>query len=319
MRPRTGNYFKVRKTPGAGRHKGQLNLKPTVKHIFVVLAAGLLLASCGHFSLSSFFRGDPLARVGKAELYLDDIRTIFTPGLTPEDSVELLHSYVDAWIKQQLKLQLAEEQLSAKQRDIDSLVTDYRNALMIFKFEQQYLDRHTDTLLTDAQLREYYDENRDEFATAGPMMKAVVVQVPDGFRQENQMREMARSGNAEKLQDLFDICVKNNIPYTEFTEWTDMSYIYASVPRGQQGSDNGLAADRSFYELMRGDTRYFIIITDRLAAGTPMPFSMTREVIRTTLLNRRKQDALRRLEDSVYNAAQAQKEIVTYFKDPDTQ
>ncbi|MDR2936160.1 MAG: hypothetical protein LBU80_02305, partial [Rikenellaceae bacterium] len=114
-----------------------------------------------------------------------------------------------------------------------------------------------------------------------------------------------------------DICVKNNIPYTEFTEWTDISHIYASVPRGQ-GSDDELAADRSFYELSRGNTRYFIIITDRLEAGSLMPFAMTHGVIRTTLLNRRKQETLRQLEDSVYAAARNKKEFATYFKDPDT-
>ena len=68
--------------------------------------------------------------MGDSKLFAYDVSTIFTPGLSAEDSLKLLESYVDQWVKKQLKIEEAERMFEESQEDIDRLVQEYRNSLL---------------------------------------------------------------------------------------------------------------------------------------------------------------------------------------------
>ena len=270
-------------------------------------------ASCRDFSFTSFLRGDAIATAGDGKLYIEDVQALFTGDITPEDSLKLLNSYVDQWVKQQLKIQVAQATSPEEEERISRMVNDYRNSLLIYEYEKKYLEERLDTLVTREEINEYYQSETAEFKLASPLVKGLVVRFPAGFRQEGQMRVMAGTGRKERLQDLVDICIKNNFAYKEFTDWTDLSEVTSSLPRLTNQESARMLTGQPPFEVTQGDNRYFVVITDVLREGNPMPLERASERIRTMIVTKRKQELLRNLEDSLYAAALAGKEITIHI------
>jgi hypothetical protein len=279
--------------------------------LFLALSA-MMFAACRDFSLNSFLQGDALATVGDKKLYIEDVPFLFTDEMTPRDSLKLLNSYVDQWVKQQLKMEHAEITSSEEQERIDRMVDDYRQSLLIYGYEKKYIDSRLDTTITPQEVSEYYASHVDEFRLASPLVKGLIVRFPTGFRQENQMRIMASTGKKERLQDLIDICIKNNFDYREFPDWTDLSEITAVLPRLTTQETARMLTALPPYELTQGGYRYFLVITDVLRAGSPAPAERVAATIRTMVIIRRKQQLLRQLEDSLFSRALILKEITIH-------
>ena len=86
----------------------------------ILLVAVLLTAySCKRFPNPFAEHNTILAEVENKKLYLHDVSPIFTPNMTSEDSLKILRSYVDQWVKKQLKIKEAERMLDAVQGSED--------------------------------------------------------------------------------------------------------------------------------------------------------------------------------------------------------
>lgn len=117
-------------------------------------AALLFLASCQE--LPGYFASDTtLARAGNKELRMRDVESVVPKGVTGDDSAAFMKVYVDRWVCKQLKLQEAEVLFSASADDIDKMVEEYRQALLIRKLDQHYVDRSIDTTFTENEIAAY--------------------------------------------------------------------------------------------------------------------------------------------------------------------
>lgn len=185
-----------------------------------ILKIALLLmvtipVSCKRFA-NPFAGGDKvLAEVGGEKLYVHDLSSIFTPDMAPEDSVKILGSYVDRWVKMQLKIQEAERMFESSQQDIDRMVEEYRNSLLTHKVDQYYVDKLIDTLFTDSQIGEYYRKNQADFVLDKTLLKARVVRLPRSYGPKNKIKGADVASGEHRYQDLVDLCVKNNFELTE--------------------------------------------------------------------------------------------------------
>ena len=77
-----------------------------------------------------------LAEAAGRKLYAREVKAAIPKGVVGEDSVAFVNRYVEKWVHKQLKLHEAEELFSDAEQDIDSLVEEYRQALLIRKFDQ---------------------------------------------------------------------------------------------------------------------------------------------------------------------------------------
>lgn len=283
-------------------------IRPTKYGLLLGIAA-LALASCRDFSFSSFIKGDVIATVGEAKLYQQDVEILFAGDISPEDSLKLLNSYVDQWLKQQLKIRHAEISSPEEEERINRMVEDYRNSLLIYEYEKKFLDRQLDTAISRQEISQYYDAHFEAFKLSVPLVKAVLVRFPTGTRQEGQMRIMGTAGTQERLQDLIDMAVKNNFYYHEYSDWVELSEITAQLPRLSEQENTRLLAASPLFEITQGDTRYFVVMTGVLKAGSPIPLDRASETIRTLILNQRKQELLRRMGDELLRRAIEQNEV----------
>ena len=178
-----------------------------IRQISLVLILVFAAVSCKRFPNPFAGNGKVLAEVGDERLYIHDVSPIFTPNMTSEDSVKILQSYVDRWVKQQLKIRQAEQLFESSQQDIDRMVKEYRNSLLTYKVDQYYVDKFLDTLFTDRQILDYYNENKADFILDKTLLKARTVRVPRNHPMRNKLEELMKSSQYDKYQDFIDICV----------------------------------------------------------------------------------------------------------------
>ena len=85
-------------------------------------------------------RGWPVGKLVRARR----LRLRFRREWSARDSVAFVNRYVEKWVHKQLKLHEAEELFSDAEQDIDSLVEEYRQALLIRKFDQHLIEERID-------------------------------------------------------------------------------------------------------------------------------------------------------------------------------
>lgn len=289
-------------------------LLPTGRRLargMTVVAALLMMfaTACGRFP-NPFADKQLLAKVGEESLYLHDIESIFTSGMPAEDSLKLLETYVDQWIKKELKIQEAQKALVKSQGEIDRMVEDYRNSLLTYKLDQFYVDQRIDTLFTPAQITSYYQQNKSDFVLGKPIVKAWVVKIPAKNPQLPKIKELMQSSREESYLDFVDLCLKNNFELTELSAWSDFVNLLQLFPTDKDKSYTHLLKSGKVEEFREGDHLYLVKVRDSRLTGDYAPEESVVEMIKRLIFNQRKQDIIRNYEDSLYQAARLQNKMV---------
>ena len=202
----------------------------TLRTKIAVVAATLFLAGCQE--LPGYFASDTtLARAGGSELKMRDVESVVPKGVTGEDSAAFMKVYVDRWVRKQLKLQEAEILFSASADDIDKMVEEYRQALLIRKLDQHYVDRSIDTTFTENEIAAYYNAHKADFRLDRTLVKGRIVQFGEGYRQARKLRELMGTKSEARQQDFRDICAKNDFTVTDFSDqWVDFPEFLSYLP-----------------------------------------------------------------------------------------
>ena len=116
-----------------------------------------------------------LASVYGHELHSSDITGLVGEGVSAEDSVSIVSSYVEQWIRQTVLLTKAEKNITD---DFGRQMREYKNSLLIYAYEQKIVNQLLDTNISDEQIAEYYGQHPEDFQLKNAIVKAVYVTVP---------------------------------------------------------------------------------------------------------------------------------------------
>lgn len=207
-------------------------------------------------------------------------------------------------MRKQLKLQEAEILFSASADDIDKMVEEYRQALLIRKLDQHYVDRSIDTTFTENEIAAYYNAHKADFRLDRTLVKGRIVQFGEGYRQARKLRELMGAKSEARQQDFRDICAKNDFTVTDFSDpvggfpGIPEFPAHAPVAELRPGARNdGRAGDaRQPFALLFPDRR-------RAPRGGAIPLERLRGTIRRILFNQRQSEIIRSHEEELYNRA----------------
>jgi len=289
--------------------------------IGAALVAALVALATACQEMPRYFASDKtLARVDGRELRRRDVESAVPAGMTGDDSVAFMKVYVDRWVRKQLKLQEAEELFSSSEQDIDRMVEEYRQALLIRRLDQHYVDRQIDTLFTDDEIAAYYNAHKADFRSDRVLVKGRVVQFAEGYRQARKLKELMASPAAAKQRDFSDICAKNDFTLTDLREqWTDFSEFLSYLPTIRTQSYDSVLGTAAVQEMRDSHSHYYFQITEVRRAGETIPLERLRATIRRILFNQRQGEIIRSHEEELYERAVANGDVKIYFdSDPDS-
>ena len=274
--------------------KKRLHIIPAVL-ILVLLSLG----ACSLFNGNK--QEEPLARVFEHYLYPSDLAEAIPAGTPAHDSTILAGRYIDTWIKDQLMLNRAEHALPEEQKDFEKQIEEYRRSLIIFTYREILLRQKLDTLVRTSEIESYYQENQSNFILGQDVIKGTYVKVPLSSPRINELRTWSRSNQEEDLVQMEKYCLSYAEQYDNFNDrWIYFESVLSQIPLTVSQPSRYLRYNRDI-ETTDSASSYFLHISDHVPEGEVAPLDMVAEDISSIILNKRKINFFRDLEQKVYN------------------
>ena len=268
----------------------------------IILFSIFLLVGCRNKHSQS--KRIAIAEVGRVVLYYDEMPKLIQRGINEADSVALFQNYINKWAKRQLLLQKAEENLSPALKDeITKQLEETRSNLVIYQYQRQMILEKLDTVLTDAELENYYAANENSFVLTSNIVKALFIKIPLETPDLNKIRTLARSNDHNDLQRLETYCYQFAEKFDDFNEaWVPMDKLSVELPQNIENEEYFLKRN-TFFETSDSTSLYLVSIRDYRLRSSLAPFEYVKDDIKRIIWNKRRFEFIQSLENGIYNDA----------------
>ncbi len=272
-----------------------------INALLIIAAISIVAFSCKRPSPQA---GEtPLARVYNTFLYKSDLARMLPPHSNAKDSAVLAGRIIDTWIKQQVFLHEALQNLSGENQDFERQIQEYKNSLTIFAFETQLVKEQLDTVVTDRQLADYYEKHKGDFKLRENIVMANYVKLPLDAPDLNLFRRLFRSDDPETAGLLEDYCTQNAATYFIDTgTWLIFNDILRDIPLQAPNAETFLRNNKTS-EFSDENYHYFLKISDFQLIGSISPLAFEHENIRNIILNRRRHELINQNRNQFYQQA----------------
>jgi len=243
----------------------------------------------------------PIAKVHNKYLYEGEIADIFPKGITPRDSVLIAKKFIDNWIRKELMLRKAEMNLSDKDKNFDKQIADYRASLIIYKYQQQLLNQKLDTIISQREIMNYYEQNSSNFILNQNAVRGMFIKVPRGAPNIDKIKYWYRNENDTPLMESYGY--QFAVKYDYFNDnWFYFDLLLREIPVEIPDQAKFLR-NNNYIETHDSLYYYFAGIKEYKLKSNVAPMSLVEENIRNIIINKRKLEFLQNLEKNVYSEA----------------
>lgn len=262
----------------------------------------ILLTSCSGFFKKKTERS--LARVYDDYLFESDLKGVVPKGISADDSIMLVKSYVDNWVRQRLILHQAEMNLQGAELDFSKQLENYRNSLVIFEYENHLVRQKLDTVVTDEEITNYYNANQNTFLVRDIIVKMQYAKLPLKSKFIPQARMLLLSDKPDDRNRLADLCEQQSFGYfIDDQKWMFFSELMNLVPLRPVNQEEFLKKNRQV-EVSDESFTYLVRISDYKLKDSSSPLEIERQKIHDIILNKRKMELLGKMHQYIYDNAQ---------------
>lgn len=252
---------------------------------------------------------DPVVRVGDKVLLKSELEESVPSGLTPEETIVATDHYIRMWINDNLLYEVAQDNVADKEL-IDQLVENYKRSLVIFQYQEQLVSERLTQEISTQDILDYYAANKDKFQLDRFLVKGFYFKLPVDAPQLDRIRVWYRSDSPDAIANIEKYCVQNAVSYDYFVDsWVDFQQIIDAMPELQEPKD---LMGKHYLEQSDEQYHYFLHVTEYLSPGDNAPFEYAQSTIREMIINQRKIDFLKQMEEDLYNKAMSKGQIIFY-------
>jgi len=277
------------------------------KYILPVL---IILSSC--FGGANKSSENILARVYDDYLYESELKDIIPPGSKVKDSILIAQNYINNWISQKIILYKAQRNLLDKDMLFEKQLEDYRNSLIIYKYETKLISQSLDTVVTDSDIETYYNDNIGNFQLKDNIVKVYYARLNIEIPELKKIRRFFNSSIPE-YRDSVEVYIENlaDLYYLDDETWILFDDVLKYVPINTYNQEAYLKNHRRI-EITDDDYVYFVHFSDFKIKDGVSPLSFEKANIRQIIINKRKLDIIGKMRDEVFQSALENNEFEIY-------
>ena len=278
-----------------------------MKRLIITTSLCIFFGSCSNFSNNN--SNNLVARAGENFLYEDDLPSY----VSKDDSLIKISNFIETWAKEKVLYDLSIINLSqSKRAEIDELVDNYRIDLYINSYKDLIVNSKIDSIVTNEQIDSFYSTNVNNFKLNENLVKFRYVKVPNDNININRIRRyIVRMSEQDRyfLDSLnfqfADLKLDDSIWFTERDVISSINFI------NQNNKSRYFIKDRLF-TLNESNYINFFIVDDMLKSGNIPPKSYLYDRIKSTIINQRKLDILKGINQEILNDALKSRKYEVY-------
>lgn len=279
-----------------------------ITHILVFTVAAVFTA-CGFFSGNS--NEEVIARVGDHYLTEEMLyESISLKGV--DDSSTLIENYIDSWVKEQLLIQKAMQNLSTDEVNFEKQLESYRNSLIIYTYENKLVEQKLDTSVSDADVDQYYQENKSNFDLNERLYKGRYIKLINTAPRQDSLKYWLFSNLSDFNLNLADYCTQfaSNCQL-DTNQWIPISTFATIFP---SKSSTELIEDLSLGVNIISDSTTTLLLDLKaiINAGEAAPVEYVKGQIKGIIRNKRRLKLIANAKQEIYEEATLKKKYDVY-------
>jgi hypothetical protein len=238
-----------------------------------------------------------LAKVYNEQLRLSQVEGVVPKGTPATDSIIMLNTYVEQWVREKLFEHDAEIRLPDKEK-IEKQVEKYRTSLINFAYEEFLIKQQLDTIVGDDTLKSFYDQNKEQFLLETSIIKCNFIKIPKARIKNVPIDDYWKSNSKEDKKQLIDFCRDNATLFMlEDTLWYNLEEIYFQLPKGK--IDRSAISSGKQWITEDAENKYYLKIIKMVPVGELAPISYARTQITKILNYKKKKELIDKIKDDI--------------------
>ena len=273
-----------------------------MKYLLQLLLIIFLVSSCDYFRAPK--EPKAIARVGKSFLYEDDILNLVPSGTSKKDSIAIVKSFIDNWATKKLLFEASERNISkAKTTEFNELIEQYKVDLYTKNYIEDLVVRQIDTLVTDEQIKIYYDKNKQFFNNSSELVKMryinLVKENPKFVNIKSKFSSFTKKDRKELEQQAI------NFKSYAFNDsiWVDINQVYEKLPFVNLENKDRFISSGINFQYPDSTTIWLVKVNKVLPKDSPTPLEFLRPTIKQIIINNRKLELVNTIEKEITNDA----------------
>ncbi len=272
-----------------------------MRYLWVSLILAMFFSTCQGKKTED--KGEVVVSVYGKKLYKTDLENIVYEGISYHDSVVRAKVYIDKWVRNQLLIRQAENNLTPEQLDFSKRLEEYRNSLVINKYETELINQNLDTEVTEDQIYEYYNKNGAEFRMNRDIVQIASVSLPNDSKKKWVFTKLFRDYDSLMVDSLTSLSNQYAISYDfNIKEWRNFDEVIDTYDLKVKDNKSFLNEKKFFVD--NDDETYTLVkICDYRLVGDESPCEMEIDRIKYIILSNRKKELLENLYNDLQTKA----------------
>lgn len=289
-------------------------------------ASVLVLGGCadGGVSNRDGFGTDVAAEAYGEVLTWDSLATWVPDDLSLEDSAAFAERVIDRWMREQVMLAQARTHLQTERSSLEKALEAYRRSLLINTYETRYVDSRLDTEVSEEDVAAYYEAHPELFTLHDHAVRVLYLHLPDPKvaaearganwskkdqkdwdKQVREVEAWLERADSTSIPELERWCIERGaVHHVDHEAWWAVSELLDEVPLSLYRVEDQIQRT-SPLSFTAQDRLYFVRFLDHGLKGKTAPLDVARDQITELLLQRRRQQLLDALRDTLLQQAWA--------------
>jgi hypothetical protein len=256
----------------------------------------------------------PIAKAYEKFLYLKDLEGVVPKNVHGNDSAAMVLAFIDQWQHEQVIQHQAETNVNIDNQKIQNQLETYRRSLIRFQYEQSLIQQKLDTVVTDQDVQQYYQDNEENFQLKKTILKVAYIKLSENAPKISMVKKLFGSKDLRDADLLEKYCFKYSPNFSLMdTAWHYSEELEQIFPVSKIGESNFNNLNRIF-EISENNTLYLIILRGSKFRDSLSPLVFEKDNIKNLILNQRKLALINQMEKEVFDGEQKNNELEIYDK-----
>ena len=269
---------------------------------FLFILIILLVFSCESIGLQqkNVVIEKPIATVFDKDLFKKDIELLLPNNVGKEDSILLIRNIINSWAIKELLLKKAEQNNSQNENSqINTLVSEYRQALLINGYKERVVKQQLDTVVAIEDIENYYLSNRKNFKLNEELIKVRYLHFSNDLIDKKEVSKFFKKGSLKDLEELELRQLSFKSMMLNDSVWTPVENVLLKTPFSREN----LLKKYKFIQKEDSLGLYLVKVIDVLLRNDIAPLNYVKSTIKQIILHQRKLELIRDIEKIIVNDA----------------